>query len=102
MRAVSAARWLSSSSGFAIKSRCPWQSGLSPARLAFGADALLEGGLEADRLAMLLQQILECLVGELLEGLAPPMRHGVDRLPGLVVELHALPGHGQVPPACWR
>ena len=56
-------------------------------------DALFERGLQADRLVVLLQQVLEGLVGELLKGLAAIMRDGVDRLPGLVIKLHALPGH---------
>jgi hypothetical protein len=41
---------------------------------------------------VLLQKVLESLISEFL-ALAAPSRDGVDRLPGLVIELHAFPGH---------
>jgi hypothetical protein len=63
--------------------------------LAANADALLECSLQPNRLSVLLQEVGESLVGELLKALALRAGDGADRLPRLVIELHALAGHGE-------
>jgi hypothetical protein len=56
-------------------------------------NALLERGLQAHRLLVLLKEILERLVGELLKGAAALSGNGIDSLPRIVIELHSLAGH---------
>src|SRR5262249_20944701 len=69
------------------------RSGLLSPRLFRCRNALLQSSLQSDRLMVLLEQILEGLSGEILEALVQSGRKTVNRLPGVVVELHALAGH---------
>jgi hypothetical protein len=65
------------------------------ARFAAGTYAFLERRFQADRLVVFLQEVLEGFVGKLLKGLSLLTRDRVDRLPRLIVELHALPRHSR-------
>jgi hypothetical protein len=57
------------------------------------AQALLKRSHEANRLMMLLEEVSDGFSGKLLEGAAGLFANRCDRLPSIVVELHALAGH---------
>ena len=65
-----------------------------PAGLSSLADAFLQRYLQAHRLLVLLQEVLESFVGEFLKAPGAPSHNGVHCLPCIVIELDALTGQG--------
>src|SRR5262245_40681358 len=57
------------------------------------SQALAQGGFQIGRSAMFAQQVAERLVGKLLKALHAIVRQQVQRMPGLVVELHPFARH---------
>jgi hypothetical protein len=57
------------------------------------ARAFQQSGLQSSRPVMLAQEIHESLVGQRLKRDPAVSRQEIERLPGLLVDLNAFPGH---------
>src|SRR4029077_12286413 len=97
MRGISARISASSSSAFARTEL----HHLHPGRLVLVRQTFLQRRFEADRLVVLLQQILEGLVGKILKAHALLLRDRFERSKNLVVELHPLALHPSLLQRFW-
>jgi hypothetical protein len=67
-----------------------------PRWLSLPTQALLKRSHEAYRLMMLLEEVSEGFSGKLLERATSLLANRLDRLPSILVELHALAGHERI------